>query len=122
MESKNEIILKLSLLEDINNTILKKKIKSFEKLIKAEIKLYDELDGLEDYKLTNIDYNILYILYINTKYSPFKLQLILYFMYSYYKLDSIYFNYKFPFKLFFDFLKNNDNIHKLIINLITCEK
>ena len=119
MDSKNEIISKLSLLEDINELLVKKNIKSFEKLIKSEIKLYDKPDGLEDYKLSIIDYNILYILYINTNSSPFKIQLLLYFMYSYYKLDGIDFNYKFPFKLFFDFLRDNNNIHHLIINLIT---
>lgn len=119
MKTKNEIIYKLSLLEDINENIIKKYIKSFQKLIKSETKLYNKLDGLEDYKLNTMDYNILYSIYTNTKHSPFKIQLILYYMYSYYKLDGLEFSYNFPFKLFFDFIKENENIHKLIINLIT---
>jgi len=115
MKTKNEIIYKLSLLEDINENIIKKYIKSFQKLIKSETKLYNKLDGLEDYKLNSMDYNILYSIYTNTKHSPFKIQLILYYMYSYYKLDGLDYNKKkFPLKQFFDFINNNNNIHNLI--------
>ena len=41
-------------------------------------------------------------------------------MYSFYKLDGLSFSKKrFPLKLFFNFIKNNENIHSLILNLVT---
>ena len=66
------------------------------------------------------DYTVLLNLYQGTKSSPYKLQILLLFMYSFYKLDGIYYNpIYFPTKLFFKFLKDNDNIHLLIFKLIT---
>lgn len=119
MKSKNEIINILSLLENINRSIIKQYIKSFEKLMKSETRLYSDNFGLEDYKMNLFDYNILYNIYLYTKKSPLKIQLILYFMYSYYKFDCIDYYYDFPCKLFFDFIKDNENIHELILKLVT---
>lgn len=116
--NKIYIIQKLSDLENITTDNFLKNIKIFEKLIKNQIKNYEDNSGLEDYKLNEIDYNILYILYINTNNTEHKINLLLYFIYSYYKLDGIDYNKKkFPFKNFFNFLKENENIYKIIFDI-----
>lgn len=118
-----EIIEKISEYEKVKTDILIKYIKSFEKYIKSETKKYEDITGLEDYKMSKNDYNILYNLYINTNSSPFKIHIILLYMYSYYKLDGISFDKQhFPLELFFNFIKNNINIHSLILKLINIEK
>lgn len=116
----NTIISNISKLENISIKTLTDYIKSYEKLIKSEIKNYKDKSGLDDYKMSKIDYEILYELYMKTSNSPYKIHILLLFMYSFYKLDNIHFdiNY-FPTKLFFKFLENNDNIHNLIFKLIT---
>lgn len=116
----NNIISDISKLENISNETLIKYIKSYEKLIKSEINNYKDKSGLHDYKMSKKDYEILYELYIKTSNSPYKIHILLLFMYSFYKLDNINFdtNY-FPSKFFFKFLENNDNIHNLIFKLIT---
>ena len=98
-------------------------INLFQKQIKFGIKNYTDTSGLEDYKMNKSDYNILHILYINTNKCKYKLQILLYFIYSYYKLDGICFDRDyFPFKLFFKFLKENQNIHNLILtSIINCK-
>ena len=117
---KENIINEISTLENISNDLLKKFIKSFEKTIKSEIKTYDDKSGLSDYKMHDYDYTILLNLYLGTQPSPYKLQILLLFMYSFYKLDGIYYSSDyFPIDLFFKFLKDNDNIHLLIFKLIT---
>ncbi len=113
---KDDIIINLSKYENISKDNLIKYIKSFEKLIKSESKKYQDISGLEDYKMHYIDYEILFTLYINTKPSALKLEILLYFIYSYYKMDGIDYSKKFPIKLFFTFIKNNNNLHKLIID------
>ena len=116
---KKIIISTLSEKENITENILIDYIKSFEKYIKSEIKKYEDVSGLDDYKMTLNDYNILYNLYINTKSSPYKIHILLLYMYSYYKLDGICFNKKyFPLKIFINFIKSNINIHSLILNNI----
>ena len=117
------IIEELSELENISPDILIQYIKSFEKYIKSETKKYEDITGLEDYKMRQNDYNILYNLYINTNSTPYKIHIILLYMYSYYKLDGISFdkNY-FPLKLFFNFIKNNINIHSLILKMMKIDK
>ena len=115
----NKIIDEISDTENIRNDVLVDYIKSFEKYIRSETKKYEDTSGLEDYKMTKNDYNILYNLYTNTKTSPYKIHIILLYMYSYYKLDGIEFNKQhFPLKLFFNFINNNINIHSLILELI----
>lgn len=116
---KKKIIENISNSENISQETLKNFIKIFEKYIKSEINKYEDLSGLEDFKLNLHDYIILHELYFSTKSSPYKIQILLLFMYSYYKLDGICFNRNnFPFKLFFDFLFENKNIHYNIIKLI----
>lgn len=116
---KNYIISNISNSENISEETLKKFIKSFEKYIKSEISKYDDLSGLEDFKLNIDDYKILHELYFSTSSSPYKIQILLLFMYSYYKLDGICFNKNyFPFKLFFNFISKNQNIHNNILKLI----
>ena len=67
---------------------------------------YDDKSGLEDAKLSKLDYEILYELYVNTKESEYKLYILLLFMFSYYKLDGITFKPKyFPTKHFANFIK-----------------
>lgn len=117
---KENIILNLSKSENISKDALKKYIKSFEKYIKSEIKKYDDISGLEDIKMNNYDYDILFELYNKTTSSPYKIHILLLFIYSYYKLDGIDFNKNnFPLKLFFNFINSNQNIHSLILSLVT---
>lgn len=118
MKLKN-IITDICNLENISEDTFKKYIKSFEKYIKSETKKYEDVTGLEDYKMSKNDYIILYNLYINTNPSPYKIHIILLYMYSYYKLDGISFDKQhFPLKLFFNFIKNNINIHSLILKMM----
>ena len=101
----NEIILKLSALENVTEESFKSYIKSFEKYIKTEIKKYDDISGLEDYKMNKKDYIILLKLHENTGKSAFKVHILLLYMYSYYKLDGINFDEdNFPRKQFFKFI------------------
>jgi len=102
-------------LDDLN-----KSIKQFEKIISKELKKYDDISGLDDYKMKKCDYYILHELYSNTNKSKYKIHILLYFMYSFYKLDGICFDEnRFPFKYFFKFIKDNNNIHSLILKLVT---
>jgi len=113
------IISNISSSENISVDTFKKFIKSFEKYIKSEIKKYKDITGLEDFKMNKYDYVILYQLYFNTSSSPYKIHILLLYMYSYYKLDGISFNKNnFPLKLFFNFISINGNIHKLIHSMI----
>lgn len=115
----NYIISNISISENISEETLKDFIKSFEKYIKSEIKKYEDTSGLEDFKMNKHDYKILYNLYFSTTSSPYKIHILLLFMYSYYKLDGITFNKNFfPLKLFFNFLSKNDNIHSKIFQMI----
>ena len=115
----NSIISNISNSENIKEETLKNFIKSFEKYIKSEIKKYDDISGLEDFKMNKHDYKILYQLYFNTTSSPYKIHILLLYMYSYYKLDGITFNKNnFPLKLFFNFLSKNKNIHADILKMI----
>ena len=94
-------------------------IKAFEKYVKSEIRKYDDRSGLDDFKMNKIDFDILLKLYKNTSSSPYKLQILLLYIYSYYKLDGISFDPEFfPLKLFLDFLKDNNNIHSIILQSI----
>ena len=119
MINKNIIIKKLCENENIKEKILIDYIKSFEKYIKSETKKYEDISGLEDIKMNKYDYNILFELYINTNKTPFKIHILLLYMYSYYKLDGINFDKSyFPLKLFLKFIMENDNIHTLMLNTI----
>ena len=94
-------------------------INIFEKNIKKIGQKYDDNYGLEDYKMHKNDYIILLILYKYTDYSPYKLLILLYYIYSYYKMDNIDFNYKdFPLNYFFKFIKNNNIIHHYILEFM----
>jgi len=116
---KKLIIYEISQIENIKENILIDYIKSFEKYIKSETKKYEDTAGLDDYKMSKYDYTILYNLYVNTGPSPYKIHILLLFMYSYYKLDGICFNKQsFPLKLFINFIKSNINIHTLILKMI----
>ena len=113
------IISNISNSENITEETLKNFIKSFEKYIKSEIKKYDDISGLEDFKMNKYDYKILYQLYFSTTSSPYKIHILLLYMYSYYKLDGITFNKNyFPLRLFFNFLSKNKNIHSDILKMI----
>lgn len=119
----DQIINNISKSENVSSENLKDYIKSYEKFIKSEIKNYEDTSGLDDYKMNKNDYIILYELYNNTEQSPFKVHILLLYMYSYYKLDGINFNEDyFPKKQFFKFIKKNKNMHGLILNMITSIK
>ena len=119
----DEIIIKISELENISAENFKQYVKSFEKYIKSEIRKYDDNSGLEDFKMNKKDYKILYELHNQTGSSPYKIHILLLYMYSFYKLDGISFNKdNFPLKLFLKFIDNNKNIHTLMFNLVTKEK
>tara|TARA_E500000178_G_C16915677_1_gene704814 strand:- start:760 stop:1125 length:366 start_codon:yes stop_codon:yes gene_type:complete len=117
---KDQIINELSIKEKISSDMFKENIKLFEKYIKSEVNKYDDKSGLYDTKMHYIDYKILLELYNNTHSSKNKLYILLLYMYSYYKLDGISFNSKdFPLKLFLNFIQSNNNIHCIILKLIT---
>ena len=108
-------ILKLIEYEDIELELFTQFIKVFEKKIKKQINKYECRSGLEDYKMKKTDYMILLHLYENTKKAKYKIELLLLYMYSFYKLDGLDFEKKnFPFKKLFDFIYKNDNIHSLM--------
>ena len=113
------VIEEISESENISPDILLQYIKSFEKYIKSEIKKYDDKSGLDDFKMNKYDYKILHKLYFSTTSSPYKIHILLLYMYSYYKLDGISFNKNyFPLKFFFNFLSKNKNIHTEILKMI----
>lgn len=115
----NDIISILSKEENVTIDEFTNYIQKFQKFIKKESNKYKDTSGLTDIKLNKNDYIILINLYKNTNKTKHKVHLILLFMYSYYKLDSFEFNNRiFPIKPFFNFLKDNNNIHKLILELI----
>ena len=119
----DHIIDNISKSENVSSESLKDYIKSFEKFIKSEIKNYEDKSGLDDYKMNKNDYIILYELYYNTESSLFKVNILLLYMYSYYKLDGMNFNENyFPKKYFFKFIKKNTKMHGLILNMITTIK
>ena len=106
--------------ENITIDIFKKYIKSFEKYIKSEINMYDDKSGLEDYKMNKYDYIILYKLYNETDSCPYKLHILLLYIYSFYKLDGINFNRNnFPLKMYFKFMNKNKNIDKIMLESVT---
>lgn len=106
--------------EKITTNTFKKYIKSFEKYIKSEINMYDDKSGLEDYKMNKYDYNILYKLYCETETCPYKLHILLLYIYSFYKLDGINFNRNnFPLKMYFNFMNKNKNIYKIMLESVT---
>jgi len=114
-----DMILELSNLQKIKMVDFLECIRIFEKIVRTERKRYEDTSGLDDYKMRKDDYFILLKLYENTTTCSYKLEILLYYIYSYYKLDGFSFNKsKFPFKFFFDFLENNQNIHKLMLELI----
>jgi hypothetical protein len=113
------IISNISNSENISKDTFKKYIKSFEKYIKSEIKKYKDKSGLDDFKMNTYDYTILHDLYFSTTPSPYKIHILLLYMYSYYKLDGISFNRNnFPLKLFFNFLSINKHIHSDILKMM----
>ena len=81
-----DIIFKISKSENISEETLIKNIKSFEKYIKSEIKKYDDISGLEDFKMNKYDYNILYELYNKTTYSPLKIYILLLYIRTFFKI------------------------------------
>ena len=119
VKTKSELISEISNLENISDKLFMSNINIFEKTIKKISKRYDDNTGLEDYKMNKNDYIILLILYKSTDYSQYKLLILLYYIYSYYKMDNIDFNYKdFPLNYFFKFIKNNTIIHHYILEFM----
>lgn len=75
----------------VENIDLKKIIKDFEKKIKKESLIYINNYGLEDYKMNEIDYFILYDIWKNVNIRK-SIQNYIIIMYSYYKLEEFYFH------------------------------
>tara|TARA_Y100000816_G_C25877029_1_gene457635 strand:+ start:327 stop:713 length:387 start_codon:yes stop_codon:yes gene_type:complete len=120
LESKQLILEKISSLENKSVFDISNFLYTFQKRIKRIRNDYYNYEGLEDYKLSTLDYNILYQLYINSNSSEEKLLNLLIFMYSYYKMDGIEFPiYMFSLKKYYDFMNENDNLNKEILFLIT---
>jgi len=120
LESKQLILEKISSLENKSILDISNFIYIFQKRIKRIRNDYYNYEGLEDYKLSTLDYNILYQLYINSNSSEEKLLNLLIFMYSYYKMDGIEFPiYMFSLKKYYDFMNENNNLNKEILFLIT---
>ena len=120
LESKQLILEKISSLENKSVFDISNFLYTFQKRIKRIRNDYYNYEGLEDYKLSTLDYNILYQLYINSNSSEENLLNLLIFMLSYYKMDGMEFPiYMFSLKKYYDFMNENDNLNKEILFLIT---
>ena len=86
-EIVREIIKEMSIKENIN---LNNFIKRYYKDLKVCIKEYQNDYGLEDYKMNNIDYIILYTIWKKLNISGC-IESYLIIMYSYYKLEDFHF-------------------------------
>ena len=116
----DDIIIYISDCENVSFINLKKYIKSFEKKIKYEISNYYDIEGLEDYRMNPIDYEILLELYKQTKSDENKIKHLLIFMYCFYKLEGISLPIKFiRLNSFLNFINLNDNLHMLIFEIVT---
>lgn len=116
---KKDYIYKLCTLLNVDQEALLDAIKIFEQYIKLQTKGYDNNYGFEDIKMNKYDFYILYNLYINTNDQEYKFQMILYYIYSVYKLEGMAFDIKsFPFDVFFNFLNNNTNISSCLFSLL----
>lgn len=115
-----KIIVKISELECIPEETLLEILTDYHRRLKEGILCYKKKDGLSDYILKSHDLIILYSLCKNTKPFDDKIELLLIFMYAYYKLDDFLFTTK-DFKLnnLFKFIKKNNSIHSLIYELVT---
>lgn len=110
MEAIQKLITEINENENIN---LEKKIYSFEKKLSKCFKLYKDNVGFEDFRMTEMDYLILYTIWktLNKKES---IEAYLIIMYAYYKLEDFHFPIdKFSFKGVYELL-NNTNIIKII--------
>lgn len=117
--TKSQIIKNICILHNIDETYFNYFMKEFHNHIKSYIRRYKNISGLTDFRMNSKDYYILYQLYINTKYRDDKIEMILIFMYSFYKLDIINYDLEtFPMNSFFSFLNENPNIHRMIFKLI----
>jgi hypothetical protein len=116
------IINKIAELEDMPYTEVTSFFSKYHKKLKKSINGYDNKDGLSDYKLKSHDLIILFVLCKESKTELKKLDklnVILVFMYSYYKLDDFYFQLNKKTAVNLLKLMNDDNIHSLIYNLVT---
>jgi hypothetical protein len=114
------IIIELAKLECITPKKLKSNIKEFQGSVKKCFKYYKSKDGLEDYKMCIDDYIILLVLHVNTEEISNKINLLLLFMYSVYKLDDFHFSIlDFNTNGFLHFICENKEIHAIIYKLIT---
>ena len=114
------IIKKLSEFENISQDNFIKFINDYHNRIKKQIGYYKNKKGLSDYIMKSHDFLILLSLYEDT--TPFnnKVEILLVFMYAYYKLDDFHFStLDFNIKQFFSFIQNNEGIHSLIYKLVT---
>ena len=118
-----KIIVKISELECIPIETLLDILVEYHKRLKECILFYKKKDGLSDYILKSHDLIILYSLCKSTEPFDDKIELLLIFMYAYYKLDDFLFT-KSDFKLgnLFKFIKKNDSIHSLIYKLVTSKE
>jgi len=83
----NDYISEINTKEDID---VNKIVKAFEKKIKKCSKLYQDNVGLEDYKMNDYDYIVLYTLWKYTS-GTFSIEEYLVIMYSYYKIEDFHF-------------------------------
>lgn len=116
-------MLNLSIIKEINQEEgidILKDVKKFEKNLIKTFREYDNLTGLEDYKMSELDYIILYTIWKNLN-NKNCIMIYITFIYCYFKLEEIVF----PFDRFkninmrdlIDVIKNTD-IVKIANNFI----
>ena len=105
----------ISEINEIENINLQKKVRSFEKKLCNCFKNYNDNVGFEDFKMSDLDYVILYTVWksLNIKDS---LEAYLIIMYAYYKLEDFHFPLKkFCFKNVYEIIEKTEIIK--IINI-----
>jgi len=107
-------------LESITKKQLKSNVKTFQISVRKSFKHYKSKEGLEDYKMLLDDYIILLCLHVNTRASENKLNTLLLFMYSVYKLDDFHFSsLDFNTDGFLSLVSENKEIHHIIYKMTT---
>lgn len=112
----NHIISLIDEIDTVENVKVKHIIDKFEKKVKQGINTYVDKSGLDDYKMNEYDYIVLYVLWkaINI---PNCIEEYLIIIYSYYKLEDFYFSsYKFKTKNVLNLLDNRKTT--IVLNIL----
>ena len=116
----NHIISLIDEIDTVENVKVKHIIDKFEKKVKQGINTYVDKSGLDDYKMNEYDYIVLYTLWKTINISKY-IEEYLIIIYSYYKLEDFYFSsYKFKTKNVLNLLDNRKTtiVLNILINMM----